>query len=274
MVIVIPVYKTQPDRFERTSFIQCLKVLGKYSFSLVTYEGLDVSCYTNLFQQFGCQYKLVVFDKEYFKGWASYNKLLLSRDFYGAFNQYRYMLIYQLDAYVFEDELADWCDKGYDYVGAPWFEDFGNSHTVSDLKAVGNGGFSLRNIPSFLAAFDYAKLHDKRISPFNYWNRHLMKRYYGRSPRFILSRFFGKSNTLRYFLSSTINEDTFWSQIVPEAIKTFKVAPIEEAVRFSFETDPAYLYDLNNRKLPFGCHAWQKNQFDLFWSDYIKPEND
>ena len=30
------------------------------------------------------------------------------------------MLIYQLDAYVFKDELLNWANKGYDYIGAPW----------------------------------------------------------------------------------------------------------------------------------------------------------
>jgi hypothetical protein len=189
--------------------------------------------------------------------------------FYETFNRYEYILVYQLDAYVFRNELDDWCRKGYAYIGAPWFEDFGKSHTDSGLKAVGNGGFSLRHIPSFLSAFDYMDKCDKRISAFNYWNRHLMKRYYKHSIRFIISRYIGKSNTLRYFLHSAINEDAFWSQVVPEALKNFKVAPITEAVGFSFEADPEWLFEQNDRQLPFGCHAWRKNRYEEFWRKYI-----
>jgi hypothetical protein len=268
--IVIPVYKVLPDKFEQASFVQCLTVLGKYPIYLVTYNDLDISYYTDLLEKRDCRYETVVFDKDYFNnGLHGYNQLLLSRGFYEAFRQYEYMLIYQLDAYVFGDELANWCNKGYAYVGAPWFENFGENHTVSGLKAVGNGGFSLRHIPSFLSAFDYMDRRDKRISAFNYWNRHLMKWYYGYSPRFIISRYVGASNTLRYFHTSYIHEDAFWSQMVPEVLKDFKVAPIDEAIRFSFEADPVWLFDRNNRQLPFGCHAWQKNQYEEFWSKYI-----
>ncbi|MDR1809256.1 MAG: hypothetical protein LBR34_02480 [Prevotella sp.] len=268
--IVIPVYK-RPDRYEEASFTQCLNILGAYPFCLVTHKELDISCYTTLLEEYGCRYEVAAFDKSYFcNGLSGYNRLLLSRNFYETFCRYEYILVYQLDAYVFGDELTDWCNKGYAYVGAPWFEDFGKSHTVSPLKAVGNGGFSLRHIPSFLSAFDYMDKRNKRISAFNYWNRHLINWYYGYSPRFIISRYIGKSNTLRHFHASYINEDAFWSQIVPEAVNEFKVAPIAEAVGFSFEADPAWMFEQNNRQLPFGCHAWLKNQYEDFWKEFIE----
>lgn len=272
-IVLIPIYKANPDLTEKISFDQCLNVLKDYSYGIITYAGLDISYYTGKLELSNINYKVYTFEKSFFNGLSSYNRLLLSREFYGVFDEFEYMLIYQLDAYVFKDELKDWCTKGYDYIGAPWFKDFGDSHTKSSLKAVGNGGFSLRKISSFLSAFDFMEKHDKRISVFNYWNKHLIYRYYGYSPRFILSRFFGKTNTLKYYLSSTINEDAFWSQIIPEAITTFNVAPVNEALKFAFEADPSYLFDLNNNRLPFGCHAWHKNQYDSFWAKYIKIED-
>jgi hypothetical protein len=267
--VVIPVYKSCPGSFEDAAFAQCLKILGHYPLYLVTHGELDISHYTSLLEDNNCRYGVAKFDKNYFSGIVGYNRLLLSRSFYETFDSFDYILVYQLDAYVFRDDLEVWCNKGYSYIGAPWFEDFGKSHAVSPLKTVGNGGFSLRHIPSFLSAFDYMEKHDKRISAFNYWNRHLMKRYYGNSPRFIISRYVGKSNTLRYFHASYINEDAFWSQLIPEAVECFKVAPIAEATGFSFEADPAWLFEQNNRQLPFGCHAWQKNQYAAFWAKYI-----
>jgi hypothetical protein len=36
----------------------------------------------------------------------------LSASFYERFLDTKYILIYQLDAFVFKDELQEWCDKG------------------------------------------------------------------------------------------------------------------------------------------------------------------
>lgn len=44
---------------------------------------------------------------------------MLEADFYRRFGKYKYMLIYQLDAFVFSDKLLDFCEMGYDYIGAP-----------------------------------------------------------------------------------------------------------------------------------------------------------
>jgi hypothetical protein len=55
-------------------------------------------------------------------------------------------------------ELKFWTkfelEKGYDYIGAPWFEGFDKGSPDDDILAIaGNGGFSLRNIDGFIKAF-------------------------------------------------------------------------------------------------------------------------
>lgn len=45
---------------------------------------------------------------------------MLSAEFYERFLAWDYILLCQTDAFVFRDELADWCARGYDYIGAPW----------------------------------------------------------------------------------------------------------------------------------------------------------
>lgn len=85
--------------------------------------------------------------------------MLLDPKFYARFADYEFMLIYQTDAYVFRHELQTWCDKGFDYVGAPWtensnewFQDLigkkGGSKIGSTIfyPTAGNGGFSLRSV--------------------------------------------------------------------------------------------------------------------------------
>jgi len=55
-----------------------------------------------------------------------------------------WLLLFQTDSMICsasEQSLDDWVDKGYSWVGAPWF---------ADGSAGGNGGLSLRHIPSII----------------------------------------------------------------------------------------------------------------------------
>jgi GT2 family glycosyltransferase len=40
------------------------------------------------------------------------------------------------------------------------------------------------------------------------------------------------------------------------------------SMNFSFEKYPDYLYSIN-RKIPFGCHAWGKYEYNTFWEKFI-----
>src|SRR3546814_12069713 len=60
------------------------------------------------------------FDDGYFKDISSYNSLMMSSAFYQSFLEYKYILIHQTDAFVFNNELKEWCEKDFDYIGDPW----------------------------------------------------------------------------------------------------------------------------------------------------------
>lgn len=81
----------------------------------------------------------------------------------------------------------------------------------------------------------------------------------------------GFRNTLSYFIKSgRVNEDFYFSKWALHAWRVRANLPsCEEASYFSFEVNPSYLYDLNG-KLPFGCHAFEKWESDIFWSKYIQ----
>jgi hypothetical protein len=97
---------------------------------------------------------VVRFDPDFFRNTTTYSALLISAGFYAAFASYDFILIHQLDVFVFRDELADWCARGYDYIGAPWFDVdwFGEVRDAwppaTRDNVVGNGGFSLRRCAS------------------------------------------------------------------------------------------------------------------------------
>jgi hypothetical protein len=157
----------------------------------------------------------------------------------------------------------EWCNEEYDYIGAPWLED--KDGTIK-LNGVGNGGFSLRNIEKFLYIFSKCKIqtvHEKSI---------IKQRFYKIQNKTIILRLkllnlFGDEKVV-YYRDKNLNEDGFWGEVAPKITKAFKTAPVEKAIKFSFDRYPDVLYKMNNYKLPFGCHAWDKRNPE-FWKEYI-----
>ena len=226
VAVVIPVYKIKPSDSELISFQQCLTVLGRYPFVLIAPLGFDSKVYDQIA---GKKLSYVYFDKNYFSSTNAYSKLLLNKSFYKQFSSYTYILLYQLDAWVFKDELSSWCELDYDYIGAPWLEAppiTSGKRPIINLSnllknRVGNGGFSLRKVESHIRWSNWVSF---------------------------LFKFIPK------------NEDILWSLFVP-----FKKPSYIEALAFAFEMDPEKSFELNKNRLPFGCHAWEKHN-PRFWN--------
>lgn len=96
--VVIPVYKEELDEFEKISLAQARKILGKYQFVFVAPEG-------KIFSYFESGDAIVHFPQQFFQSPQTYNRLLMSPLFYEPFLSFDYILIYQLDAFVFYDAL-------------------------------------------------------------------------------------------------------------------------------------------------------------------------
>lgn len=247
VVIVIPIYKNTLTEGERLSLNQCVKILGDYAIVFAQPESLDSTPIS-----FDGKIKVERFPDKYFKTVFGYNELMLSDFFYQRFSDKEYMLIYQLDAYVFKDELKQWCAKEYDYIGAPWiaspntllnrFVKLFHSSRKKEREAiffkVGNGGFSLRNIKSSIAV---TQQFVKEIS----------------------------ENLTRDKDDFWIMEDVFWSLKVPELYPEFKIPDYKEALGFAMDRKPELAIKLNNNKLPFGCHGFEKTKVKDFWKTKI-----
>jgi hypothetical protein len=234
-IIVIPIYKEKLTELEKASLVQCCKILGKHDISLVCPSGLNVKEYSDVLNKFGARFKIQEFDNGFFESTKTYNLLMLSADFYKRFIAYDFMLIYQLDAYVFKDELDYWCEQGYDFIGAPWNRYDFLRNKIHLIEVGVNGGFSLRKISSFIK---------------------------------VLSDEGNGKIILKDFISSGRNEDGFFSIQAKMIDQTFKVAPYGVAMNFSFEYKPEKLYEMTGHKLPFGCHAWSKCN-PQFWKKFI-----
>lgn len=267
-IIVIPVYRPTLSPDEKASLQQCLKILGgRHALCLVCPESLDTRAYD---AAAGKALRAERFDGHYFEGIEGYNRLMMGHAFYSRFSGYAYMLIYQLDAWVFEDRLDEWCDKGYDYVGAPWFENNESHETGWHLWRVGNGGLSLRRMEKFLRITQPdCPLRVPRIL----WSHRFCQKD---GPRKRISLVCGHKNitTGQYMkqLAATW-EDYFFCISLEGTSEALHLPSAEEAACFSVERSPRWLIEtVLGGQLPMGCHAWRKYQYDEFWKNHINPE--
>ncbi|MBQ8270489.1 MAG: hypothetical protein IJZ22_04705 [Bacteroidaceae bacterium] len=262
IIVLIPVYKEIPDKDESLSLEQCFKILGeKYDTRLCCPTTLNTSAYNEIV---GHEIKAERFAPHFFEGIEGYNDLMTSTSFYRHFKKFDYMLIYQLDAWVFSDQLEYWCSKGYDYIGAPWFGKCGTYENGDELSTCGNGGFSLRKIRTFIKFTSSGT----RLMPIG---KVLRTRFKSLKELYKDICFLLFNNNLKWFRrkKSYYWEDIYFCFILDEnGHKLHRPSP-REAAQFSFECSPSYLYELTGNTLPFGCHAYKKNQYETFWKNHI-----
>lgn len=242
------------------SLRQCALILKSHPICIVCPEELDVSSYIDVLSDYGANSIIERFHPRFFDGIKGYNLLMMDKAFYKRFVNYKYMLIYQLDAWVFRDELDEWCKKGYDYIGAPWIEEDDTGKMT--LTGVGNGGFSLRRVQHFFNVLKH-KGSVRNASQLNLSSTLKNKIY----------KFFynlGYQNTISYYKKDpTLYEDIFLSIFLSNTKLRAKMPNPEDASLFAFEKKPSFLFSKNGQ-LPFGCHAWRKYDYDSFWINYIK----
>lgn len=262
VAILTPLYQKILTYEEEISLGQLQHFLGGYDRYFVVPEGLQLN-----FPGF----EKCDFDPHFFTGTDAYSQLLLSPQFYARFSEYDYVLIYQLDCLVFSDRLGEWCQAGYDYIGAPLFRS--KNKPEKGFSRVGNGGLSLRKVGSFLKVLDSRRYLDE---PVPFWHEYFSVELADLKDWSPLRRPVKKLQVLRqarrgvewYSQQYTLNEDLFWSDRAKLFYPDFKIAPIDFGLRFAFEAHPRYCFEQNNRQLPFGCHAWAKHD-RAFWEPYL-----
>lgn len=295
-VIVIPVYKPTLNEYEKISLARCISIFGKTRpIALATYKKLDLTLYDEAFAKQQCAYTTQYFKRTYFTSVKGYSSLLLCKDFYEPFKKYGFMLLYQLDAYVFHDDLKYWCDRPYDYVGAPFLTLFRkNEKEPVSPWGVGNGGLSLRRIDAFLGAysgepvFSLADYYHNTVFRKNAFYTFIKQVCF--TPRYLF-RFFFRNTVAAYIERSKVNEDIFWcfafnhadlravlSETAIEHLflrtsryssgSLLKIATVDEALLFAFDEDPKRCLELTQGKLPMGCHAFNKQP--NFWLEHIQ----
>ena len=260
VIAVIPLYRETMSENEERSFRRNTAVLGKnHPVAAFAPEGMDLSLYTGIFPQ------LIVerFSAHFFRSVKDYSRLLLSEEFYERFSAYEWLLVCQLDAWVFRDGLLDWCRDEYDYIGAPipatWEPDREGKFPV----IVGNGGFSLRRISAFLKVLRegdapmFSRQRLRKHASFHLRRGHLLRTVVP------LLRLMGIGNSRRRCLEILRRqgacEDVVFIEIA--AAGGLRVPDAAEAARFALDGECLNLFwKPGKSEVPVGLHAWHREQ--------------
>lgn len=199
----------------------------------------------------GFGFNISYYDKSNFESVYAYSNLLLQDYFYKEYLSlgFDYTYLYQLDCYLFKDELQKYADLGFDYIGAPIIatnSDWGLYGTY-----VGNGGFSLRNNRTMMKVLYRESEH---------WKKHKEE----------LENTYLPKNSDRKYIEF---EDIFICRLLSRYVY-INIAPIDIASDFCFDRNSDVLYERchynkENKETPMCCHNII-NQYN-FWKQFI-PE--
>lgn len=242
--IITPIYKETPDPIEQLSLQRLHNVIGELNYDVyfVTYQGLNINEYIKLYPNA----KISYFDKYFFQSTATYSQLCFNYDFYNTYNEYDYMFIYQTDCYLINDNFHTYTTFDYDYIGAPIFSTDCGWPTVKEVNGkrvytpvIGNGGFSMRKISTFIELTDPNGEFRQTVQLTDEHIKHLLW------------------------------EDLFICVELPKYYD-IRIAPLKVGFSFAWDMSVDVIYNLwNIHTLPMCIHAWDKNI--RFWQLHI-PE--
>lgn len=227
--VAIPIYRN-PTPSERFSLFVAEKFLSRENCFIVAPNSLKF---------YSKAIKVIRLPDDWFCSIEKYGSLMVSKSFYELFDNYDYILVYQLDCLVFGARLNEFTAFGFDYVAPLILGRSDGFWPNSDI--VGVGGFSLRKVSSFLKVLE---LIDK-------------------------PSFSAELSRLACRIERNGAEDMFWSLAASTIDPGFSVASPEIALAFGFEGDPRKSYLRAHRQQPFGCHHWNKLSFFLWYLPWI-----
>ena len=262
LCVIIPAHKSRLTVQEQISLQACSHQLKGHDCFLLYGAATSPQAYLDIFPQLILQ----PVPDTWLSSVQHYNNMKVNPAFYDLFSHYEFMLTYELDAYIFHNDIDACHGFEYDFIGAPIFEGYLQAKPEAPFRRALNSGFSMRNISACREMLSKLQRYKQ------WWKRN----------KFFLVNFpflrrLVKSNWQRvmdhdhlrgYLKDDYFHEDIIWTEIIPELFPAFKIAPPEVALSFSFEVNPERLYHLNGAQLPLGCHAWPR--FPAFWESHIR----
>ncbi len=269
------VFTHRPDvsPWERVGLDQCAAVLGRHDLHLVCPRGMPTDAYEALLPGL----RIVHVPPRRMAGYLAYSDLKTSSMLFRHFGErYRFTLCHEPDVFVFRDDLDEWCERGYHYVGAPFWKPSPEPGGEPFMPGGGNSGFSLRDNDAHVRVNRTLRLLERptsfRRAPAG---SSLATRL--RDVPLVTLKALGIGNSTNEWLrnpylrwrGNTYYEDVFWSQMVPLVLPWFRVADPLTSLEFSFELEVERCFELAGGRLPFGCHGWYRFALDV-WRPHIE----
>lgn len=257
IVVVVPMYLPTLSSMEEISLRQCLTLLAEYKIVVIKPSSLDLSDIQSCYML----PDVLNFPDSCFSSLRAYNKMVLDESFYQRFEAYQYMLICQLDAYVFKDELLFWADKDYDYIGAPWVP-----WASSYLSYCGRCSLSLQRW--YWKIVDKKQLYKEKYYYYKVGNGGLSLRKIGKM--IDITRYY-KEQIVELLADDRpfLPEDVFLLLNLEDKSHQLNKPKFGEALKFAIEHNPSWAYKHNGNELPFGCHNWHDKNMFSFWSTIV-----
>ena len=233
VAILVPIYQTTLSNEDTVGLCRSLEALNNRRITFIHPKNMDLTLYRNLSQR-------AEYDEVWFSSITNYNRLLLSPAFYKRYQAFEFILILQTDAVVLRDDLQQWLEAVFDYVGAPWpngYELFVNLDRYAGVNGkvvkahVGNGGLSLRRVRACLD---------------------------------LMAEF---PQTLDYFQKSGSSEDLFFA-FMGQVSQRFILPSETRAALFSLELQAGKYFAMGGNVAPLGGHAWFKYE-PQFWAPLL-----
>lgn len=251
LIVVVPLYTSDLDAVEWLALDKMYSLLAdRYPIAILCPVGMDCSEIVERFPSV----EVRTMAAHNFVSIDSYNAMMLCSDVYDLFLDAKYMLIYQTDCYLFNDQIESFLDLDYDYIGAPWLP------KPKYLKWYNRVWISIQR---FIFSFGRGKKRLRHSLYYRVGNGGLCLRKIE-----AMRRVTSQKEIIAQWLNSEYdikNEDVYFSLFEP----SLSIAPFEVGLRFAFDTQPALAYRFNENKLPMGCHAWARENTWGFWRDHI-----
>lgn len=248
VVVAIPIYRNYLTPSERLALRAMRKVLKSRAVCFVVPHGLRNDEANRIF---GSQlHSVKSFSANNFASRRTYSQLLLNKDFFAKFESHQYVLIAQLDALVIRDTLDEWIGREFDFVGSPLRQNYGLSSRSGAGPGM-NGGLSLRRIESAMRVLSSRRIRRIRFRVALGMERNPI-RFAIRTLRDGLV--FNYASTLQV---PRINEDLYWSYLVPAAHSWFRVPTQEVAAEFAFDAANLWPMSAQLSSELLGIHAFE-----------------
>lgn len=272
LAVLVPTHLEQLDEGLAATLLNNATQLKGYKLEVILPRTCSPSWYEAFFAEHGIDGTVRLVRAEYFGSPAAVNKMGTDPAFYRIYQEFDYILICHLDAWIFRDRLAYWMDKGYDFIGAPLF--LPENDKVHFLKRMapfgGNGGLSLRRVASCIRVLENFQpgLSLLRLAQAVYFLAR-NRQWGGMAILFRLLRELSK-DWRRTCEKYNIYEDVFFTIIAPLCGNRISIPSSRTAMKFACEVNyPLLQKELFGLEPPLGVHGYDK-YIDSEYLDYVR----